>query len=101
AGQEQHHPIHEVFQVGHGFQLTAKQVWIVVHPIIIEIRRYYTERMSFMAKMPYSFAQLGDTDVSSRRHAARLVFEQLPQDETASRLQLLVSATQKEYRLDG
>ncbi|KAJ9515236.1 hypothetical protein QJQ45_002366 [Haematococcus lacustris] len=72
--------------------LTAKQVWIVVHPIIIEIRRYYTERMSFMAKMPYSFAQLGDTDVSSRRHAARLVFEQLPQDETASRLQLLYTA---------
>ncbi|KAL6757503.1 hypothetical protein V8C86DRAFT_2624290, partial [Haematococcus lacustris] len=93
AGQEQHHPIHEVFQVGHDFQLTAEQVWTMVHPIILETRRYYTERMSFMANMPYSFAQLDDTDVLARRHAAKLVFDQLPQDAITSRLQLLVRAT--------
>ncbi|GFH23650.1 hypothetical protein HaLaN_21294 [Haematococcus lacustris] len=52
--------------------MTAEQVWTMVHPIILETRRYYTERMSFMANMPYSFAQLGDTDVLARRHAAKL-----------------------------
>ncbi|KAJ9518272.1 hypothetical protein QJQ45_010242 [Haematococcus lacustris] len=64
----------------------------MVHPIILETRRYYTERMSFMANMPYSFAQLGDTDVLARRHAAKLVFDQLPQDAIASRLQLLYTS---------
>ncbi|KAJ9514295.1 hypothetical protein QJQ45_012319 [Haematococcus lacustris] len=39
-----------------------------------------------------SFAQLGGTDVLARRHAAKLVFDELPQDAIASRLQLLYTS---------